>query len=53
MRTLLAKFSPAAIASCAVALLTIVLTVNSNSSGCFIIHQPKAPQALDSFKKIK
>ena len=41
------------IAPSAIAMLTIILTVNSNSSGCFLVHQPKAPSALDEFKKIK
>ncbi len=48
LRTFLTRIAPSAIA-----MLTLVLTVNSNSSGCFIIHQPKAPKALDEFKKIK
>ena len=33
--------------------LAVALKTNANSSGCFIIYQPKAPKALDKFKNIK
>lgn len=33
--------------------LSVALKTNANSSGCFIIYQPKAPKALDKFKKFK
>lgn len=33
--------------------LSVVLKSNANSSGCFFIYQPKAPVALDKYKKIK
>lgn len=33
--------------------LSIALRANVNSSGCYIIYQPKAPKALDKFKGIK
>lgn len=33
--------------------LSVALKVNANSSGCFIIYQPKAPKALEKFKNIK
>lgn len=33
--------------------LSVALRANANSSGCFVIYQPKAPKALDKFKDIK
>lgn len=33
--------------------LSVALRANANSSGCYIIYQPKAPKALETFKKIK
>lgn len=33
--------------------LDIALKTNANSSGCYIIYQPKAPKALEKFKGIK
>lgn len=33
--------------------LSVALRANANSSGCFVIYQPKAPKALDEFKGIK
>lgn len=33
--------------------LSVVLKTNANSSGCYFIYQPKAPVALDKYKKIK
>ena len=33
--------------------LSMALKVNANSSGCYIIYQPKAPKALEKFKSIK
>ncbi|MBQ1992192.1 MAG: cyclic lactone autoinducer peptide, partial [Clostridia bacterium] len=29
------------------------LTLNANSTNCFIMHQPKAPVKLDAFKRVK
>ncbi len=36
-----------------VGFFTLVLTLQANSSGCFIVHQPKVPAKLDEFKKIR
>ncbi len=33
--------------------LSVALKANANSSGCYIIYQPKVPKALDKFKGIK
>lgn len=33
--------------------LSVALKSNANSSGCFVIYQPKAPKALEKFKNIK
>lgn len=33
--------------------LSVALKTNANSSGCFIIYQPKVPRGLDKFKSIK
>lgn len=33
--------------------LSVALKSNANSSGCFVVYQPKAPKALENFKKIK
>ena len=33
--------------------LFVALKANANSSGCYIIYQPKAPKGFDRFKKIK
>lgn len=33
--------------------LSVALKSNANSSGCFVIYQPKAPKSLDKFKKFK
>ena len=33
--------------------LSVVLKANANSSGCYIIYQPKMPKGLEKFKKIK
>lgn len=33
--------------------LDVALRTNANSSGCYVIYQPKAPKALDKFKGIK
>ncbi len=33
--------------------LSVALKTNANSSGCFIIYQPKAPKDLDKFKRFK
>ncbi|DAA99486.1 TPA: hypothetical protein CPT96_08445 [Candidatus Gastranaerophilales bacterium HUM_10] len=33
--------------------LSVALITNANSSGCFIIYQPKTPKALEKFKNIK
>lgn len=41
------------IAKLAVSCLTLVLTLSANSSGCFVVYQPKTPEKLNSFKRIK
>ena len=33
--------------------LFATLKVNANSSGCYIIYQPKVPKDLEKFKKFK
>lgn len=33
--------------------LSVALKSNANSSGCFVIYQPKAPKGLEKFKKFK
>jgi len=33
--------------------LSIALKTNANSSGCYVIYQPKAPKNLGKFKKFK
>lgn len=33
--------------------LFATLKANANSSGCFIIYQPKTPKGLEKFKNIK
>lgn len=33
--------------------LTITLKTNANSSGCYVIYQPKVPKSLAKFKKLK
>ncbi len=33
--------------------LSVALKTNANSSGCFVIYQPKTPKALEKFKNIK
>jgi len=33
--------------------LNIALKTNANSTGCFVVYQPKTPKALNTFKKIK
>nr|WP_303995158.1 cyclic lactone autoinducer peptide [Ruminococcus bromii] len=33
--------------------LVTALKSNANSSGCFFIYQPKAPNEFERFKKIK
>lgn len=33
--------------------LSFALKSNANSSGCFIIYQPKVPKGLEKFKNIK
>lgn len=48
LKMLFAKIAPAVIG-----MLAVVLTINANSAGCFIVHQPKAPSALEDFKKIR
>ena len=48
-RNLIYKMAPAI-----TAFIAFVLTLHVNSSsGCYILYQPKAPAALDQFKKIK
>lgn len=48
IKSLLKKIAPV-MATC----LTFILTLNANSSGCFIVYQPKVPTSLNEFKKIK
>ena len=48
LKTVVKKMSPV-IATC----LTFILTLHANSSGCFIVYQPKVPKSLDNFKKVK
>lgn len=31
--------------------LSMALNLNANSSGCYVIYQPKVPKSLDKFKK--
>lgn len=33
--------------------LSLTLKLNANSSGCYVIYQPKTPKALEKFKNIK
>lgn len=33
--------------------LSNALKTNANSSGCYVIYQPKAPKNLGKFKKFK
>lgn len=32
--------------------LNLVLLLNANTTSCTVIHQPKAPDSLNRFKKI-
>lgn len=48
VKSLLQKIAPG-FAVC----LTLVLTLNANSSGCYFIYQPKVPEKLDDFKRFK
>ena len=48
IKTIICKISPAIIACFALA-----LSINANTSTCFVMYQPKAPTKLDAFKKIK
>ncbi|MEE1076601.1 MAG: cyclic lactone autoinducer peptide [Acutalibacteraceae bacterium] len=48
IKEILCRVSPL-ILSC----FTLVLTLNANSTNCFVMHQPKTPAKLDAFKKIK
>ena len=48
IKTIICKISPAIIA-CS----TLEITINANTSTCFVMYQPKAPTKLDAFKKIK
>lgn len=45
---ILKKFAPA-ITAC----LTLVLTINANSSVCYFFNQPEPPKGLDDFKRIR
>lgn len=42
------KLAPA-MASC----LALVISISANSSGCFFLDQPKEPESIKKFKKIK
>lgn len=33
--------------------LSVALKINANSSGCYVVYQPKAPKALKRYKNIK
>lgn len=44
----LLKFAPA-MASC----LAIVISISANSSGCFFLDQPKEPESIKKFKRVK
>ncbi|WP_370743734.1 cyclic lactone autoinducer peptide [Ruminococcus sp.] len=33
--------------------LFVALKSNANSSGCYVIYQPKVPKNLEKFKKFK
>ncbi len=46
--SMLTKILPAMTACAA-----FILTVNANSSTCFIFGQPKAPKGLDEFRRLK
>ena len=48
IKTIICKISPAIIAC-----FTLALSINANSSTCFVMYQPKAPAKLDEYKKIK
>lgn len=48
IKTIICKISPAIIAC-----FTLALSINANTSTCFVMYQPKAPTKLDEFKKIK
>lgn len=41
------------IAPVLVGCLTLVLSINANSASCFIINQPKEPEAIKKFKVFK
>lgn len=47
------KFRFEKIASLAVLFLSAVLFVNANTASSGLIHQPKAPDSLKRFSKIK
>lgn len=42
------KLAPV-MASC----LALVISISANSSGCFFLDQPKEPESIKKFKKIK
>ena len=48
IKTIILKISPAIIAC-----FTFALSINANTSTCFVMYQPKAPAKIDEFKKIK
>ena len=48
IKTIICKIPPAIIAC-----FTLALSINANTSTCFVMYQPKAPTKLDAFKKIK
>lgn len=41
------------VAAAIVPVLTAVLFVCANSNSCLMIHQPKAPEGLERFSKVK
>ena len=48
IKTIICKISPAIIAC-----FTLALSINANTSTCFVMSPPTAPTKLDAFKKIK
>lgn len=36
-----------------VSVLNKMLKVDANSASCIVVHQPKVPEGLDRFKKVK
>ena len=47
------KFQLTKLAGAVSAFLMAVLFISANTNSCIVIHQPKAPKALDKFSKVK